>query len=76
MEYEIRPLPSNVAAYRWVHGEPGAGWAVFGSMISRAGLISLGLLAAGIEPKRVVKGALFASTVIEASVMARARARR
>ncbi len=73
MKYEIRPLPSNVAAHRLVHGEPGAGWAVLGSMLSRAGLISLGLLMAGVEPKHVLKGALAATTVIELSVISLAR---
>jgi len=71
-EYGFRPLPSNLAAHRFVHDEPGSAWGIATSTLSRAGFIGLGLWLAGLPPKYVLGGSLVSSAVVELSVLATA----
>jgi hypothetical protein len=63
-------LPSGDAAIRLVRGEPGAVFAVAGTMLARSALIGTGLAVAGFRGGDLLKGTIAAGLAVETFVLA------
>lgn len=66
---ELNDLPSGEAAQKLLAGDSSALGPVIGFTLLRAGLIGVGLYAAG-QRKDVVRGAIAGATMIEVFVLA------
>jgi len=63
-------LPSGDAAIRFVRGEPGAVFAVAGTMLARSALIGTGLAIAGFRGANLLKGTIAGGLAVETFVLA------
>lgn len=64
-----RSLPSGQSAIELMEGKPGAGVKVIGHTLLRAGLIAVGLYAAGDRGEKLYTRALGSACAIEAFVL-------